>query len=255
MSHTLYVLLRTGLSLGLVLALMLHASGYSTLPLLTQLELFAYDARLRLTLPGDVDTRIVIVDVDEASLAREGRWPWPRQRVAQLVDTLFSHYQVRLVAFDMVFAEAQTDPTLIAVDRLAQGVLRDDAAFMQQWISLRPQLDDDTLLADSFRDRDVVTGYYFASYGQNSGDLKIGRLPAPAASLSTLAPCVRIDVASPWGVLCESGASWEPGPSRPREVTGKEPVGRLEGHLPRARREPAGSLIVREQSNGDNLFP
>ena len=68
-------------------------------------------------------------------------------------------------------------------------------------------------------------------------------------------PCVRIDVASPWGVLCESGASWEPGPSRPREVTGKEPVGRLEGHLPRARREPAGSLIVREQSNGDNLFP
>lgn len=69
------------------------------------------------------------------------------------------------------------------------------------------------------------------------------------------APCVRIDVASPWGVLCESGASWEPGPSRPREVTGKEPVGRLEGHLPRARREPAGSLTVREQSNGDNLFP
>ncbi|MBP8288769.1 MAG: CHASE2 domain-containing protein, partial [Chromatiaceae bacterium] len=186
MSHTLYVLLRTGLSLGLVLVLMLHASGYSPLPLLTQLELIAYDSRLRLTLPGDVDARIVIVDVDEASLAREGRWPWPRQRVANLVDTLFSHYQVRLVAFDMVFAEAQTDPTLIAVDRLAQGVLRDDAAFMQQWISLRPHLDDDTLLADSFRDRDVVTGYYFASYGQNSGDLNIGRLPAPAASLSAL---------------------------------------------------------------------
>ena len=186
MPHTLYVLLRTGLSLGLVLALMLHASGHFPLPLLTQLELFAYDARLRLTLPGDVDARIVIVDVDEASLAQEGRWPWPRQRVAHLVDTLFSHYQVRLVAFDMVFAEAQTDPTLIAVDRLAQGVLRDDAAFMRQWISLRPQLDDDRLLADSFRDRDVVTGYYFAGYGQNSGDLKIGQLPAPAASLSAL---------------------------------------------------------------------
>lgn len=75
MPHTLYVLLRTGLSLGLVLALMLHASGYFPLPLLTQLELFAYDVRLRLTLPGDVDPRIVIVDVDEASLAREGRWP------------------------------------------------------------------------------------------------------------------------------------------------------------------------------------
>ena len=127
MSHTLYVMLRTGLSLGLVLIMMLHASGYYPLALLTKLELFAYDARLRLTLPGGIDPRIVIVDVDEASLAREGQWPWPRQRVAQLVDTLFSHYQVRLLGFDMLFAEAQTDPTLAAIDQLAEGALHEES--------------------------------------------------------------------------------------------------------------------------------
>ena len=100
-SHSLYVLLRSGLSLCLVALLMLHASGHVSIRLLNQLELLAYDARLRLTLPGGVDPRIVIVAIDEASLLQEGQWPWPRQRLAQLVDTLFTHYKVRLLGFDL----------------------------------------------------------------------------------------------------------------------------------------------------------
>lgn len=186
MAHTLYVLLRTGLSLCLVLVMMLHASGQLPLRLLTQLELFAYDARLRLTLPGGVDPRIVIVDIDEVSLAHEGQWPWPRQRLAQLVDTLFSHYKARLLGFDMVFAEAQTNRTLDAVDRLAQGTLRGDAAFQQQWASLRPELADDTQLAASFRNRAVVTGYFFAAPDQQGSELQRGQLPPAAAPISVL---------------------------------------------------------------------
>ena len=105
MTKSAYVLLRTGLSLCLVLVFMLHASGQQPVPLLTQLELYAYDARLRLGLPGDIDSRIVIVDIDEQSLLSEGQWPWPRQRVAQLVERLFSNYQVRLLGFDLVFSD------------------------------------------------------------------------------------------------------------------------------------------------------
>ena len=150
MSRTLHVLLRTSLSLGITLMLILHASGYLSLPLLNQLELFAYDARLRLTLPGGVDPRIVIVDIDEASLLREGQWPWPRQRLAQLVDTLFDHYQIRLLAFDIVFAEPERNAALTALDALAQGALRDDAPFQQHWAALRPQLSGDARLAASF---------------------------------------------------------------------------------------------------------
>nr|MBP8286824.1 CHASE2 domain-containing protein [Rhodoferax sp.] len=89
MPHALYVLLRTALSLALVVLLLLHVSGDLSLPLLNRLEQLAYDARLRLTMPETVDSRIVIVDLDEASLQRKGPWPWPRQQVAQLVDTLF----------------------------------------------------------------------------------------------------------------------------------------------------------------------
>ncbi len=186
MPRGIHILLRTGLSLGITLALILHVSGYFPLPLLSQLELFAYDARLRLTLPGGVDPRIVIVDIDETSLLREGQWPWPRQRLTQLVDTLFSYYQIRLLAFDIVFAEAERNPMLTALDHLAQGALREDAPFQQHWTQLRSQLAGDDRLAASFRDRAVVMGYYFAMLDQQGGDLRVGQLPPAAAPLTVL---------------------------------------------------------------------
>lgn len=186
MSRAIHILLRTTLSLSIALALILHATGHVSLPLLNPLELFAYDARLRLTLPGGVDPRIVIVDIDETSLLREGQWPWPRQRLAQLVDTLFDHYQIRLLAFDIVFAEPERNAALTALDALALGALRDDAPFQQHWAELRSQLSGDERLAASFRDRAVVLGYAFARSDQQGGDLRVGQLPPAAAPIAML---------------------------------------------------------------------
>ncbi|MDZ7736812.1 MAG: CHASE2 domain-containing protein [Gammaproteobacteria bacterium] len=50
--------------------------------LLDRMENLAYDARIKLTMPGDRDERIVIVDIDEESLSRIGRWPWGRDKMA-----------------------------------------------------------------------------------------------------------------------------------------------------------------------------
>jgi adenylate cyclase len=50
------------------------------------------------------DPPVTIIDVDDASLARLGQWPWPRRDLARLVDTLAAD-GARAVAFDMVFAE------------------------------------------------------------------------------------------------------------------------------------------------------
>ena len=48
--------------------------------------------------------QVVIVDLDEASLARHGQWPWPRTLLARLVDKLFAE-GADVIAFDIVFAE------------------------------------------------------------------------------------------------------------------------------------------------------
>jgi adenylate cyclase len=58
----------------LVFAL-LHAMGVLPIGVLQRLDNVIYDARLRWTMPGTLDPRIVIVDIDEKSLAEVGRWP------------------------------------------------------------------------------------------------------------------------------------------------------------------------------------
>jgi len=45
-----------------------------------------------------------IIDIDDESLARLGQWPWPRTRVADLVDRLQSA-EAAAIVFDVIFAE------------------------------------------------------------------------------------------------------------------------------------------------------
>src|SRR5437868_5935587 len=59
---------------------MVHVSGLYRFRLLDTVENFSYDARVLLTLPRTNDPRVVIVDLDEKSLAAEGQWPWPRNK-------------------------------------------------------------------------------------------------------------------------------------------------------------------------------
>ena len=81
----------------------------------------SYDAMVRARLiTAAPDPRIVIVDIDEASLARMGkefgRWPWPRDTLATVLDHL-EKQQPAAIVWDIVFSDA---------DRLSPG---GDAAF------------------------------------------------------------------------------------------------------------------------------
>ncbi|WP_377701859.1 CHASE2 domain-containing protein [Pseudoduganella sp. UC29_71] len=50
--------------------------------------------------------RMVVIDIDEGSLAAHGPWPWPRERIASLLEELIGFYQARGVALDLVLPEA-----------------------------------------------------------------------------------------------------------------------------------------------------
>ncbi|MBL0091616.1 MAG: adenylate/guanylate cyclase domain-containing protein [Piscinibacter sp.] len=106
--------------LGFALALtLMHASGLMPLQPLQQIDLAIDDARLRATMPGTRDPRIVVVDIDDASLARIGRWPWPRERIAALAQELFERQRAAVVGFDLVFAEP--DPGDLALAQALRG--------------------------------------------------------------------------------------------------------------------------------------
>jgi hypothetical protein len=58
----------------------------------------------RLSPRPPVEQPVRVVDIDEAALARFGQWPWPRDRLAELVDKLDALGAAAIV-FDMAFAE------------------------------------------------------------------------------------------------------------------------------------------------------
>jgi len=172
-------LIRLAMSAMVFLLFMVHSTGWVSLRLLDRIEQFTYDSRLELTLPRTVDGKVVIVDIDEKSLAVEGQWPWPRNKLAQMVTHLFDTYGVRAVGFDIVFSEADRSSGLQMLDRLASGELADLPGFAARAAALRGQMDNDRAFADAVRGRPVVWGNYFTQSLQDQQQSEVGSLCPP----------------------------------------------------------------------------
>ncbi len=109
-------------------------------------------------MPGGVDDRVVILDIDEKSLAEGGRWPWSRDKMAALVDRLFDHYDIQVLGFDVVFAEPDESSGLRSLEAIGRKELKDDPAYQNTLKGLRTTLDYDRRFAESMAKRNVVLG-------------------------------------------------------------------------------------------------
>jgi adenylate cyclase len=173
-------LVRYALGLLLLLGMLGHSAQVYRIGLIDRLDAIFYDAKLRLTMPQTIDPRVVIIDIDEKSLAEQGRWPWGRDRLALLMDKLFDHYAVRLAAFDVVFAEPDISSGIKVLEKMAGRDLRDNASFQKAYRELRPRLDYDSRFAAALKNRPVILGYYLSNVegGQASGVLPAPTLPS-----------------------------------------------------------------------------
>jgi len=93
---------------------------------------------------------VTIVDIDEASLAKLGQFPWPRTRIADLIIALTKLGAV-VIAFDIVFSEP---------DRLNPDVAADTFRDLDEETRsrLRALPSNDQILADAMRRSRVVLG-------------------------------------------------------------------------------------------------
>jgi CHASE2 domain-containing sensor protein/predicted Ser/Thr protein kinase len=97
-------------------------SAYLRLPvpgadIVERLELQSYDLRAQLRGNIDPSSDIVIVEIDEDSLDRHGRWPFPRSKIAQLIDVL-ERAQPRVIGLNILYSEPADNPAFAELDAL-----------------------------------------------------------------------------------------------------------------------------------------
>ena len=180
------VLLRYGIRWFVAMVLTLLAAAeilhYVPMEIVDRMDVFANDMRFRLQ-KGELDPRIVIVDIDEKSLAEVGRWPWSRNIIANLIDKLDQQYHARTIAFDVIFSEPDTSSGYATLESLARKELKDVDGFGARIRALKPRFDYDGRMAAALRDRPTVLGYYLSN---ESSAITKGLLPQPAFSTQHL---------------------------------------------------------------------
>src|SRR5262249_27702483 len=138
---------------------------FSGTPILDLIELKTYDLRFLSRGHVQPSPAVVMAVIDEKSLATEGRWPWPRSKIAALVDIL-SQDGARVIGLDIAFTEPDENSQLGLIDQFAQQV---DALAIQhpQLVAFinesKKRADNDLALAQAIQNASaaVVLGYFF----------------------------------------------------------------------------------------------
>lgn len=145
------------LSIFFIFVISLLISSYLYLPTYFQ----SLDNRVRdfyFKFRGDekVSDKIVIIDIDEKSLATLGQWPWERDKIAKILTNL-SDLGAGIIGLDIVFAESdKTSPKY----------------FIEKWNLKEKDLPDyDAILAKTVSTTPTILGYMFDFSNKNDKDL------------------------------------------------------------------------------------
>lgn len=94
----------------------------SLIGVLDQIHRKTIDFRLITRGENHGSDRVAILSIDDASIEREGRWPWPREKIGKLIENAVDG-GAKIVAFDIVFSEPDPNSAIRAL-RNVQSDLR-----------------------------------------------------------------------------------------------------------------------------------
>ncbi len=134
-------------------------------PILDFIELKTYDLRFVYRGVQPITGKVVLALIDEKSLDEEGRWPWPRSKIARLIDVLSSQ-GAKVIGFDMGFFEPDENSELKLIRQLGRTIksIGVDSKPLNAFIASRQKnADNDLALADAMKRSaaDSIAGYFF----------------------------------------------------------------------------------------------
>jgi len=180
----------TDVLVGAAISLVLLAGFFVGFGPLDSLELKLYDLRAKMRASSQIGSDIVLVAVDDPSIAQLGRWPWPRAYMGALIDQL-SEAEAKVIALDLLYSDAEVNQGLEEVRKLHKQIVQarqqltftgDDAArqramadrlfgqFNKVFDDSEKALDNDAQLENSVALADnVVLASYFGLPGPPLG--------------------------------------------------------------------------------------
>ena len=175
---------RIPIALGILLTFfalwLMAAPSHQMQQLLERLDSLGYDLALRtriLTHQINPRTPVAIIDIDDKSLREEGRWPWSRNKLAQLV-TALKQQGVAVIAFDMFFAEPEHNLAEVVLTQLRDKQLLNETISTVLSKNLH-YFNQDEQLAQSLTNEPVILAFSFLPRMETQNEL-----PAPALLLS-----------------------------------------------------------------------
>ena len=151
-----YKSLGVDIGTGCILTLLVTGSYFGVIagPLFESAELKAYDLRSKLMQSLKSPDEIVIVAIDDDSIAQKGRWPWPRTAIAEAVERI-AQDKPRAIGLNILFSEPEQNQGLGQIkaleDRFKQLLVKRELVqrgvdFSKEFSTLASSLDADSRL-------------------------------------------------------------------------------------------------------------
>ena len=155
-------------------------------PFLELMELKTVDLRYIARKSQVKDSPVVLAVIDEKSIDKEGKWIWPRSKIADLV-TKLSNAGAKVISFDIGFLEPDEKSVVKTIATIQQNLSHLDDKSKSYLENLKRLSDNDRLLAESIRNAksSVVLGYFFQMEQLHAGDYKASVLQEQKKNIQT----------------------------------------------------------------------
>ena len=106
--------------IGILLTLLISGGFFLEWYPLRLLEYKAYDSMIKLR-QHKASSPVVIVTIDDVSIASIGRWPWPRVYIAEMIG-LLSGYRAKIIGVNILYTEPDLNSGLLEIRALKKEV-------------------------------------------------------------------------------------------------------------------------------------
>ncbi len=144
------------LVLGLSITILFLAMGFMRVGFLDSLDLKLYDVGMSLRSDPESLSHIVMVDIDDDTIEKLGRWPWPRALVAAGLEKIDAG-SPRVIGLNFILSEPENNPGIAAIKELEQIFAQEllpmtgdkGQMFAEAMVEMQDLLDNDAALADA----------------------------------------------------------------------------------------------------------